>query len=82
MAVVWILTRRPLPPRLPDLILALALTLLPACLVIIQPDLGTAVLLIISGLLAIFLGRSALASSTDAGRSRGRNCAISLVPAP
>ena len=55
MAVVWILTRRPLPPRLPDLILALALTLLPACLVIIQPDLGTAVMLIISGLLAVFL---------------------------
>ena len=55
MTVVWVLTRKPLPPKLTDFILALVVTFLPALLVAIQPDLGTAMLLIISGLLAIFL---------------------------
>ena len=55
MAVVWLLTRKPLPPTFPDLILALGVTFFPALLVVIQPDLGTAMLLIISGLVAIFL---------------------------
>lgn len=55
MVVVWILTRKPLPPKLPDLLLALVATFFPAFLVVIQPDLGTAILLMISGLVAIFL---------------------------
>jgi rod shape determining protein RodA len=36
-------------------VLAAILTLLPALLVVVQPDLGTAVLLVISGMLVIFL---------------------------
>ncbi len=55
MAVVWFLTRRPLPPGLPSLIMAIVLILVPVLLVIMQPDLGTAILLIVSGLLAVFM---------------------------
>jgi len=55
MAVVWFLTLKPLPPRLPSLIMALVLTLVPVLLVIMQPDLGTAILLVVSGLLAVFI---------------------------
>ena len=55
MVVVWVLTRRPLPPKLIDLIFAGIAILLPSFLVAMQPDLGTAILLIFSGLSVIFL---------------------------
>jgi rod shape determining protein RodA len=56
MMVAWILTRRPLPPGLVSLSLAAISVVLPAALVVLQPDLGTAILIAVSGLLAIFLG--------------------------
>ena len=53
MMVAWYFHDRPLPPSLPDLLVALVLIGLPAACVLIQPDLGTAVLVIASGLLVI-----------------------------
>ncbi len=56
MMIAWIITRRPLPLRFSSLLLALLAILVPAVLVIVQPDLGTAVLIMISGVLVLFLG--------------------------
>lgn len=56
MAVAWLLARQQLPPRFGEVLIALTLTLLPAALVVVQPDLGTAIMLAISGLLVLFLG--------------------------
>lgn len=55
MMVAWVLTRHPLPPGLKDLVLAGAIVALPTALVVLQPDLGTAVLIAVSGVLVIFL---------------------------
>ncbi|MDH3377419.1 MAG: rod shape-determining protein RodA [Gammaproteobacteria bacterium] len=55
MMVAWILTRTPLPPRIRDLAVAMAVVLVPVALVVLQPDLGTAVLIGVSGVLVIFL---------------------------
>jgi rod shape determining protein RodA len=50
-----LLTRSQLPPRFAIVLLALALTLFPASLVVVQPDLGTAIMLVVSGLFVLFL---------------------------
>ncbi len=55
MMVAWLFTRQSLPPKWRDLLLALSVVLLPAFLVAVQPDLGTALLIAASGLLVIFL---------------------------
>ena len=55
MMVAWLFTRQSLPPGWRDLVLALAVVVLPAFLVAMQPDLGTALLIAASGLLVIFL---------------------------
>lgn len=55
MMVAWLLTRLPLPPRPFEALLALAAVLLPVALVVVQPDLGTAILIAIAGLVVIFL---------------------------
>ena len=55
MMVAWLLTRNPLPPRLRDLLLATVAVVAPSLLIVLQPDLGTAVLIAVSGLLVIFL---------------------------
>ncbi len=55
MMVAWWLTRHPLPPRVRDLLWAGAIVGLPTALVVLQPDLGTAVLIAVSGVLVIFL---------------------------
>ncbi|MFP4335280.1 MAG: rod shape-determining protein RodA, partial [Wenzhouxiangella sp.] len=49
------LARRPLPPGWMDSLVALALIAVPAGLIMIQPDLGTAVLVSASGLILLFL---------------------------
>lgn len=56
MMVAWVMTRRPLPPRKRDLTLAFIVAAIPSALVILQPDLGTAIMIMLSGLLVIFLG--------------------------
>jgi len=55
MMVAWYLHDRALPPRLLDLIVAGAIILLPAALIIEQPDLGTALLVGSAGAFGIFL---------------------------
>ena len=55
MMVAWILTRLPLPPRPFQSLFALAAVLLPFGLVVVQPDLGTAILIAIAGIVVIFL---------------------------
>lgn len=46
---------RPLPPRLRDLVATLAMMVVPLVLVILQPDLGTAVLIAANGAFVLFL---------------------------
>lgn len=55
LMVAWFLSQLVLPPRLLPILMALALTALPGALIIAQPDLGTAVLVIASGLAVLFL---------------------------
>jgi rod shape determining protein RodA len=55
MMVAWLLTRSTLPPRLPLIIAALVLILVPTALVVLQPDLGTAILIASTGIMVIFL---------------------------
>jgi len=55
MMVAWVMTRSTLPPRLPYLIVSLVIVLLPTVLVVLQPDLGTAILIASTGVIVIFL---------------------------
>ena len=55
MVAAW-LHGRPLPPNWRDVLVALALIGLPAGLVVVQPDLGTALLIIAAGGFALYLG--------------------------
>ncbi|MFZ5724628.1 MAG: rod shape-determining protein RodA [Pseudomonadota bacterium] len=54
LMLAWYFHERPLPPRLPHLLVALAIVLVPALIVAEQPDLGTALLIAAAGLLVIF----------------------------
>ena len=56
MMAAWYLHERPLPPRFTELCILLALVVVPAVLIVQQPDLGTALLVASSGLLVILLG--------------------------
>jgi len=55
MVVAWFLSGRVLPPRFFAVIGALLLLLLPAGLIVVQPDLGTALLIAASGLFVLFM---------------------------
>jgi len=56
MMAAWYLHERPLPPRVSEtLIVIVLISLLPAALIARQPDLGTALLIAASGLIAILL---------------------------
>jgi rod shape determining protein RodA len=55
MMMAWLLSKQPLPPANKALLVAAALLMLPVYLVVRQPDLGTAILIALSGLLVIFL---------------------------
>jgi rod shape determining protein RodA len=54
MMVAWVMVKKPLPARLPTVILGFVVVAIPAALVIKQPDLGTAILIACSGLVVIF----------------------------
>ena len=56
MMAAWYLHNRPLPPRLIELLVLLALVAIPAVLIARQPDLGTALLVGSAGLLVVLLG--------------------------
>lgn len=53
--VAWYLARHDLPPKFRHLAIALMLVLLPTLLILKQPDLGTSLLIISSGVFVIFL---------------------------
>jgi rod shape determining protein RodA len=55
MVVAWWLARDSLPPKLGNIAIGAALIFVPVLLIAKQPDLGTATLILASGLLVIFL---------------------------
>ncbi len=54
LGVAWYLARSSIPPKLFDIATALVIVSLPAFLILKQPDLGTAILILASGLLVLF----------------------------
>ncbi|TXJ04269.1 MAG: rod shape-determining protein RodA [Acinetobacter sp.] len=55
MMIAWFLSRKALPPSLGQVILSLVLTVIPFILIAEQPDLGTSLLVLASGLFVLFL---------------------------
>lgn len=55
MICAWWLSRRELPPKIPTIVVTLALILVPVLLIAKQPDLGTSLLVASSGLFVLFL---------------------------
>ncbi len=55
MMLAWYFSERSLPPKLKELLVAGSLVLLPTFLIIIQPDLGTSLLIAASGIFVMFL---------------------------
>ena len=55
LMVAWYLAERALPPRPAHTLACLAIIMLPGVLILRQPDLGTALLIIASGLFVIFM---------------------------
>ncbi|MFQ5935115.1 MAG: rod shape-determining protein RodA [Acidiferrobacterales bacterium] len=55
MVVACYFSRRSLPPRLPAIALAAIMVLIPTLLIARQPDLGTAILVMTSGIVVLFL---------------------------
>lgn len=55
MFCAWYLRERPLPPTIPDLLVLATIILVPAGLTAAQPDLGTAVLITIGGVLLVIM---------------------------
>ncbi|HAY45753.1 MAG TPA: rod shape-determining protein RodA [Gammaproteobacteria bacterium] len=55
MMVAWVVSRRPLPLSIPMTCLVLIVVMLPVGLVLLQPDLGTAILIAVSGLVIVIL---------------------------
>jgi rod shape determining protein RodA len=55
MCCAWWLHDRPLPPDWKSLVVLAGIILLPSCLTIIQPDLGTGGLILIGGMLVVIM---------------------------
>jgi rod shape determining protein RodA len=55
LTVAWYLASRVLPPRFKYVMISLILVGLPGALIILQPDLGTALIIITSGLIVLFM---------------------------
>ncbi|WP_423845654.1 rod shape-determining protein RodA [Zestomonas thermotolerans] len=53
--IAWYLAKRSLPPRLKHVAVSLGLILVPFVLVVRQPDLGTALLILASGVFVLFI---------------------------
>jgi rod shape determining protein RodA len=56
MMAAWYLHDRPLPPRFLELLIVVALVVVPAVMIAMQPDLGTALLVASAGILVVLLG--------------------------
>ncbi|MCK4079832.1 MULTISPECIES: rod shape-determining protein RodA [Acinetobacter] len=55
MMIAWFLSRYPLPPSFKNVIISLVLIIVPFLLIAEQPDLGTSLLILASGLFVLFL---------------------------
>jgi len=55
LTLCWFLHDRPLPPSFGVLLLAATIIVLPTAMIAIQPDLGTSILIVLSGAVVIFL---------------------------
>ncbi|ENX15779.1 rod shape-determining protein RodA [Acinetobacter sp. CIP 64.2] len=55
MMVAWFLSRKALPPSFPQVIMSLMLIVVPFLLIAEQPDLGTSLLVLASGIFVLFL---------------------------
>lgn len=55
MMVAYFFAEKPLPPRFTDVLIALGLVFVPMLLILKQPDLGTSLLIALSGLFVIYL---------------------------
>ncbi len=55
MMLAWYFTSKPLPPRWPYLIVSVVIIALPVVLILKQPDLGTALLVAMTGAVMLFL---------------------------
>lgn len=55
MMVAWYFHDRPLPPRFSDVVIALGIIAIPAGLVVVQPDLGTGILVAGAGFAVVVL---------------------------
>ncbi len=55
MMIAWYFRDKHMPPSLTQIIVAILIIAIPAGLVVLQPDLGTAILIILSGVFVIFL---------------------------
>lgn len=55
MMIAWYFSDRQLPPTLKEVISVLALIFIPVLMIAKQPDLGTALLVVVSGLFVLFL---------------------------
>lgn len=55
LTLCWLLHERPLPPSFGVLLIAATLIILPTVMIAVQPDLGTSILIVLSGAVVIFL---------------------------
>ncbi|MEO8224678.1 MAG: rod shape-determining protein RodA [Gammaproteobacteria bacterium] len=55
LTLCWLLHDRPLPPSFGVLLLVVLIIFLPTAMIAVQPDLGTAILIVLSGAVVIFL---------------------------
>ena len=55
MTVAWFLAERTLPPRFHHILVCLVIIVIPSALILVQPDLGTALLIAASGLFVVFM---------------------------
>lgn len=55
MMVAWYLAERPLPPRWPHVLIAAAMIALPTALIVLQPDLGTGLLIAAAGFFVLYM---------------------------
>jgi rod shape determining protein RodA len=56
MTLARLLHDRPLPPSFPLILACLTLIIVPTLMIAVQPDLGTSILIVLTGATAIFLG--------------------------
>jgi len=55
MAVAWYMAKEAIPPRYRDVVLGFVICLVPTLLIAKQPDLGTSILIAMSGIFVLFL---------------------------